>query len=118
MPLRADEILDADRHAGERADVVAGHDPGLDRPGRLARQILGRRAERVQRRFKHLHALEHGVDDLDWGEILGANLASQSDRVHAADLAIGVVCGAHAHTSYRTCPITTCHASVLLLAPS
>ena len=54
--LGGDEVLDADRHAGQRAGVFAGRDLGVDGGGRRARHIGRRRAEGVDVRFERLHA--------------------------------------------------------------
>ena len=46
-------------------------------------------AKSMKRRFKLIHASEHGVDDFDWRELFGANVLRQCDCVHPADLVGG-----------------------------
>ena len=43
-----EQILDRERHAGERPDLLAGGDGGIDRAGFCARAVGGDVGERVQ----------------------------------------------------------------------
>ena len=71
-----DQILDRDRHAGERADGFAARQPRLQRargdPG-----LVGRwRAEGVKLAVEALHRVERGFDRLDRRDAAAATSAA------------------------------------------
>ncbi len=90
--LGGDEVLDADRHAGQHARILAGRDLGVDGLGGCARHIGRRGAECVDVRFEHVHAAQHGFRHFGGGDLLRLDFSRHGHGVHAAD----VVVGAHA----------------------
>jgi hypothetical protein len=70
------QVLDPDRHAGERALV-----PRPDGVGRRQGALLVQRHERVQRRVERLDALERGLDQLPRRHLsLADEVAQLGDR--------------------------------------
>jgi hypothetical protein len=63
QPARADEVLDRDRHAGQRSDRLAARDPGVDGPRRGAGTVGIERAERVQAAVERGDARERVVEN-------------------------------------------------------
>ena len=59
------EILDADRHAGEEAAIVAAHDARLEVAGGRARLIDGGNAEGIELRVEPLHRGDRRFGRLD-----------------------------------------------------
>ena len=66
-------VLDADRHAVERAEQVAALDGGLGRACGLPAPVGEHLGEGVKDRVEPLDALSGAIDDLDRRELPGPN---------------------------------------------
>ena len=83
--LGADEVLDPDRDARERAWVLARRDPGIHFAGGGAGVVGRRRAEGVEMGFHLLHVGDDRVRDFDCRKLPGTHPRSQRHGVHPAD---------------------------------
>ena len=81
----ADQVFAAPRHAGQGTDRFIRHDALIDPPGRLARQLRGQRAERVQGGVDCVDARQHCIGHFQRRQLLRANQARERDRIHFAD---------------------------------
>ena len=58
MPLVRDQVLDADRHAGQRADVLSGRQPSVEGLSLLHGRIGRQRAEGMELAIDGIDALQ------------------------------------------------------------
>ena len=88
-PGRVLEVLDPDRDAGERADVLTRRDPRVERGGLGQRLLALEGDEGVHPRVDLLDAVERGAHELASGDALGTHIGSEGSDGGGAEVHVG-----------------------------
>ena len=67
--FHVEQVLDRERHAGKRPDLLAGGDRGIDCAGRRARAIGGDIGEGIQHRIVFRDPRQRGFGRIECGEL-------------------------------------------------